>query len=117
MIGYHEETEWKTISTRNSDGELVQERQPTTRRIDDFNFDIDVSNEISNVCQGAYILPDPQTGEVKTLRNLCDDYIHDKNTLKELTLTKEVNWDFNGLTRGNVITSYILFLLANHYPI
>jgi YD repeat-containing protein len=102
-IGYHEETHWTTTSTRNSDGELVEERQPTTRRIDDFNFDVDVSSEVSDVCQGVYILPDPKSGEVKSLRELCNEYVHERNILKELQLTKEVNWDYNGLTRGNHI--------------
>lgn len=61
---------------------------------------MDVSNDVSDVCQGMYILPDPKTGDVKTLRKLCNEYVHEKNILKELKLTKEINWDYNGLTRG-----------------
>ncbi|KAF1806998.1 hypothetical protein V8B55DRAFT_1461420 [Mucor lusitanicus] len=100
FYGYHEETVWVSQSTRNSDGELVEERVPSTRRIDDFEFDIDCSDNISNVCQGIYILPNPKTGEQKTLRQLCDEYCHSKNKLKELKLTKQVDWDYNGLTRA-----------------
>lgn len=100
LLGYHEETVWVSQSTRNSDGELVEERVPSTRRIDDFEFDIDCSDNISNVCQGIYILPNPKTGEQKTLRQLCDEYCHSKNKLKELKLTKQVDWDYNGLTRA-----------------
>lgn len=91
---------WTTQSTRNNNGELVQERVPVTNRIDDFQFDIDCSDNISNVCQGVYILPNPKTGEQQTLRELCDEYVHSNNALKELKLTKEIDWDFNGLTRA-----------------
>lgn len=84
---------------------MISEREPETRRIDDFNFDIDVSSDVSNVCQGVYILPDPKTGEVKPLRELCNDYVHETNLLKELKLSKEIEWDFNGLTRG-IITMH-----------
>ncbi|CAO3628725.1 unnamed protein product [Mucor hiemalis] len=100
FYGYHEETRWKTVTRKDCNGDIINEREPETRRIDDFNFDIDVSSDISNVCQGLYILPDPKTGEVKPLRELCNDYVHETNLLKELKLTKEINWDFNGLTRG-----------------
>jgi hypothetical protein len=109
FYGYHEETQWKTVTRQNSNGEHVHDREPETRRIDDFNFDIDVSNDISNVCQGVYLLPDPKTGEIKSLRELCNDYVHERHFLKELKLVKEVNWDFNGLTRGK---NYFIFLLV-----
>jgi hypothetical protein len=100
IIGYHDETTWRIQSTRNCEGELVEERIPTTTRVTDFLFDIDCSSYISPVCQGVYILPNPKTGEQQTLRQLCDDYVRSKNKLKELKLTKEVNWDYNGLTRA-----------------
>ncbi|KAI9468943.1 MAG: hypothetical protein EXX96DRAFT_99295 [Benjaminiella poitrasii] len=100
FYGYHEETTWTTQATRNNDGELVQERVPTTSRVDDFQFEIDCSSDISSACQGVYILPNPKTGEQQTLRELCDQYVRSKNSLKELKLTKEVNWDYNGLTRA-----------------
>lgn len=72
----------------------------STHQITDFLFDVDCSAEISPFCQGVYILPDPKTGEQLTLRQLCDSYVHSKNHLKELKLTKEVSWDYNGLTRA-----------------
>lgn len=78
----------------------MQERVSSTHRVTDFLFDIDCSADVSPVCQGVYILPNPKTGEQPTLRQLCDDYVHSKNKLKELKLTKEVNWDYNGLTRA-----------------
>jgi hypothetical protein len=70
--------------------------------VDDFDFKIDAGSYVSPVCQGMYILPDPKTGHAKTLRELCDEYIHEKNNLKELQLTKEVKWNFAELTRGNI---------------
>ncbi|KAI8328401.1 hypothetical protein BD560DRAFT_441857 [Blakeslea trispora] len=98
--GYHEETTWTIETVRNRDGDEVQERVPTTRQIDDFKFDLDCSADVSPECQGIYILPDPKTGEQKRLRQLCDEYIHSKNALKELKMTKEIQWDFDNLTRA-----------------
>ncbi|CEP13510.1 hypothetical protein [Parasitella parasitica] len=123
FYGYHEETVWVTQSTRNQDGDLVEERVPSTRRIDDFEFNIDCSDNVSNVCQGIYILPNPKTGEQKTLRQLCDEYCHSKNRLKELKLTKHIDWDYNGMTRaltaairdsGFYENVQITYVLENH---
>ncbi|KAI7898367.1 uncharacterized protein BX663DRAFT_533361 [Cokeromyces recurvatus] len=100
FYGYHEETTWTSQTTRNNEGELVEERVPTTRRVDDFEFEIDCSSDISPICQGIYILPNSKTKEQPTLRQLCNQYVHSKRSLKELKLTKEVNWDYNGLTRA-----------------
>ncbi|OBZ91470.1 hypothetical protein A0J61_00437 [Choanephora cucurbitarum] len=98
--GYHEETTWTVETVRNRDGDEVQQRVPTTRQIDDFKFDLDCSADVSSECQGIYLLPDPKTGEQKRLRQLCDEYVHSKNALKELKMTKEIEWDFNNLTRA-----------------
>ncbi|KAI8969068.1 hypothetical protein BDF20DRAFT_805028, partial [Mycotypha africana] len=103
FYGYHEETVWITQTYKNNNGETVEERVPTTKRIEDFHFYIDCSADISPVCQGMYISPDPKTGEQKTLRQLCDEYTHSTNALKELKLTKEVSWDYNGLTYHKIV--------------
>ncbi|KAI9499655.1 hypothetical protein BDB00DRAFT_735220, partial [Zychaea mexicana] len=102
FYGYHEETHWRTRSTRDQDGNLVEEREPVTRRIDDFCFEIDCSNYVSPNCEGMYVLPDRKTGFTKSVRELCDDYVHERNQLKELRLTKVVDWDYAQLTRGKV---------------
>ncbi|KAI8878508.1 hypothetical protein K501DRAFT_258479, partial [Backusella circina FSU 941] len=98
--GYHMETVWRSRTTRDSDGNTIEERNPETTQVEDFSFKIDASSYVSPVCQGMYILPDPKTGQAKSLRELCDEYIHEKNNLKELQLTKEVNWNFAELTRA-----------------
>ncbi|KAI8137880.1 hypothetical protein BJV82DRAFT_633629 [Fennellomyces sp. T-0311] len=98
--GYHEETHWRTRSTRDNDGNLVEEREPVTRRIDDFCFEIDCSEYVSPNCEGMYVLPDRKTGLTKSVRELCDEYVHEQNQLKELRLTKLVEWDYAQLTRA-----------------
>ncbi|KAI8373063.1 uncharacterized protein BYT42DRAFT_56977 [Radiomyces spectabilis] len=98
--GYHEETQWKPRTTRNNEGKLVTELEPITTQVDDFLFDIDCSHDISPACQGVYVMADPSTGESKTVRQLCDDYVHEKNQLKELQMTKVVLWDYPQLTRA-----------------
>lgn len=52
-----------------------------------------------------YVTPDKKTGQVKTVRQLCDDYIHEHNKLKELRLTKVVEWNYPELTRGKHSTT------------
>ncbi|KAI8093313.1 uncharacterized protein BX664DRAFT_329424 [Halteromyces radiatus] len=98
--GYHEETYYRTRNTRDEEGNWREEREPVTKRVDDFQFDIDCSNMVSPECRGLYVLPDPKTGQVKTVRELCDDYVHESNNLKELRLTKVIDWDYAQLTRA-----------------
>ncbi|KAI9275721.1 hypothetical protein BDA99DRAFT_496305 [Phascolomyces articulosus] len=100
FYGYHEETHWRTRSTRDKDGNLVEEREPVTVRVDDFTFDVDCSNYVSPNCEGMYVLPDKKTGFTKSVRELCDDYVHETNQLKELRLTKVIDWDYATLTRA-----------------
>ncbi|KAI9032530.1 hypothetical protein CLU79DRAFT_679144, partial [Phycomyces nitens] len=100
FYGYHEETHWRRRTTRDSEGNITEESEPVTQRVDDFTFEVDCSQDILPTCQGIYVLPDMKTGHVKAVRSLCDEYIHEKNKLKELQLTKVVNWNYPELTKG-----------------
>ncbi|KAL0089209.1 hypothetical protein J3Q64DRAFT_1727548 [Phycomyces blakesleeanus] len=100
FYGYHEETHWRRRTTRDSDGNITEESEPVTQRVDDFTFDVDCSQDIIPICQGIYVLPDKKTGLVKAVRALCDEYVHEKNKLKELQLTKVVNWNYPELTKA-----------------
>ena len=61
-----------------------------------------------------YVLPDRKTGFTKSVRELCDEYVHEKNQLKELRLTKVIEWDYATLTRGkkekNCTNNNLLFI-------
>ncbi|KAI8335925.1 hypothetical protein BC941DRAFT_429759 [Chlamydoabsidia padenii] len=100
FYGYHDETHYRTRKTHDKDGHWQEERQPVTKRVDDFNFTIDCSDSVSTECQGLYVLPDPKSGCIKTVRQLCDDYVRETNQLKELQLTKVIDWDYARLTRA-----------------
>lgn len=100
FLGYHDETYYRSRSIRDEEGNWREEREPVTKTVDDFNFDIECSDDVSSQCQGLYVLPDPKSGEIKTVRQLCDDYVHEVNTLKELRLTKVIHWNYAELTRG-----------------
>ncbi|CAO3621947.1 unnamed protein product [Cunninghamella blakesleeana] len=98
--GYHTETHYRTRNIRDSDGNYREEREEINKTVEDFNFDIDCSKDISPECRGVYVLPDRKTGLIKTVRELCDDYVHEVNQLKELRLTKVIEWDYAQLTRA-----------------
>ncbi|ORX49866.1 hypothetical protein DM01DRAFT_1337996 [Hesseltinella vesiculosa] len=98
--GYHEETHYRTRNTRDEDGNWREEREPVTKQVDDFQFSIDCSDEVSPQCHGIYVMPDPKTGAIKTVRELCDEYVHTNSQLKELRLTKVINWNYAQLTRA-----------------
>lgn len=123
FYGYHDETTWTTRISRDADGNECRTQEPTTHRVCDFNFSVDCSDDVSPICQGIYVLPDPKTGEVHTIRQLCDNYIKEKNKLKELHLEKVINWDFNELTEaftsairnsGYYDTIEVNFFFENH---
>lgn len=63
-----------------------------------------------------YVTPDKKTGQVKTVRQLCDDYVHEHNKLKELRLTKVIEWNYPELTRGkNTIIERIHIYVSSDY--
>ncbi|KAI8978594.1 hypothetical protein BDB01DRAFT_265068 [Pilobolus umbonatus] len=98
--GYHDETVWVTKVTTDNNGESRHVQEPCTRRVEDFLFSVDCSDEVSPICQGMYVLPDPKTGEVKSIRQLCDEYVREKNSLKELHMDKVIHWDYDQLTKA-----------------
>jgi hypothetical protein len=83
--------------------------------VDDFEFDIDASQYISPVCQGIYLLPDPKTGQIKSLRELCSEYVDAPTDLKELKLKKEIHWNYAELTRGTGKKGGQAVLGDNHF--
>lgn len=111
--GYHEETHWRTRTTRDRDGNTVEETEPVTQRVDDFEFFVDASDAISPQCRAMHVVD--RDGS-KTVRQLCDDYVHETNRLKELQMTKViVDWDFGELTRA--FTSAIRTYAGYHHSI
>ena len=48
------------------------------------------------------MLPDLKTGEVKSVQQLCGDYVSDPHRIKELQLTKVLDWDTALVQRGEV---------------
>ncbi|KAI8074593.1 hypothetical protein BC940DRAFT_329140 [Gongronella butleri] len=98
--GYHEETYYRSRNVRDEDGNWREEREPVTKTIDDFVFYTDCSNDISPECRGIYVMPDPKTGEIKAVRDLCDEYVRSPSQLKELRLNKVIEWDYTQLTRA-----------------
>ncbi|KAI7861666.1 hypothetical protein BDF14DRAFT_1866113 [Spinellus fusiger] len=99
FYGYHEETHWRRRVSQDSDGNRTEEMEPVTQRVDDFTFQMECSQYVVPVCQGLLLRPDAQ-GVSKSVRELCDDYVHEDRQLKELQLTKEIQWNYAELTRG-----------------
>ncbi|ORZ12751.1 hypothetical protein BCR42DRAFT_419887 [Absidia repens] len=100
FYGYHDETYYKSKNVRDKHGHWKEQRKPVTKRVEDFNFDLDCSDLVSDQCQRVYVLPDPKTGQIKTVRQLCDDYVREATQFKEIQLTKVINWDFAQLTQA-----------------
>ena len=66
----------------------------------DFDYTIDCSDLVSRISDGFLVLPERKTGYVKTVPELCEDYVRDTHRLKELQLTKVINnWDEALLSR------------------
>ncbi|KAI9499656.1 hypothetical protein BDB00DRAFT_795009 [Zychaea mexicana] len=65
----------------------------------DFDYRIDCRNWVSPVSDGFLVLPDRKTGRVKTVPELCEEYVRDTHRLKELQLTKVLEWDEDLLIR------------------
>lgn len=97
--GFCEETRWVTKTRRNYQGEEETDHVSETQRVDGFDFKIDTSQYVSSSSQGIYILPN-NNETTPRVRQLCNDYVRSKNVLKELKLTKEINWDFQKLAEG-----------------
>ncbi|CAO3674204.1 hypothetical protein G6F70_008381 [Rhizopus microsporus] len=97
--GFCEETRWVTKTRRNYQGEEETDHVSETQRVDGFDFKIDTSQYVSSTSQGIYVLPN-NNETTPRVRQLCNDYVRSKNVLKELKLTKEINWDFQKLAEA-----------------
>ncbi|CAO3590434.1 unnamed protein product [Absidia cylindrospora] len=100
FYGYHDETYYKSKNVRDKHDNWKEQQTPVTKRVKDFNFDLDCSDLVSHQCQRVYVLPDPKTGQIKTVRQLCDDYVREANQFKEIQLTKVIHWDYAKLTQA-----------------
>jgi hypothetical protein len=86
---------------KKHNGEVKKRRK--TKRVVDFNFEVDLSAWVSPRCLNVAVLPDPKTGQLLTVRGLCDEYIADTSGYKELKLSKEISWNEPELTKGKEI--------------
>ncbi|KAI9275722.1 hypothetical protein BDA99DRAFT_496308 [Phascolomyces articulosus] len=72
----------------------------------DFDCSIDCSHFVARTSDGFHVLPDRKTGYVKSVQELCKDYVQDTHRLKELQLNKVLsNWDedlFIRLLKSNI---------------
>lgn len=100
FVGYHDETRWRTETHRNSDGTTREEQHSYTEQVIDFDFAVDVSQYVSSTCTAMYVEPNKKTGETKTVRQLCDDYVKEKGKFKELEMRKSIDWNYKELTQG-----------------
>lgn len=100
IVGYHDETRWRTETHRNSDGTTREEQHSYTEQVIDFDFAVDVSQYVSPTCTAMYVEPDKKTGKSKTVRQLCDDYVKEKGKFKELEMRKSIDWNYKELTQG-----------------
>ncbi|KAI8137879.1 hypothetical protein BJV82DRAFT_674321 [Fennellomyces sp. T-0311] len=90
--------------TYDSNGNILTEEQEISKEgpihpIEEFNYRIDCSDLVSRRWAGFHVLPDRKTGRVKTVEELCEDYVKDTHKLKELQLTKVIDWDEELLIR------------------
>jgi hypothetical protein len=103
FLGCHDETRWRTETHRNSDGTTREEQHSYTEQVIDFDFAVDVSQYVSPTCLAMYVEPNRKTGETKTVRQLCDDYVKEKRNFKELEMRKSIEWNYKELTQGKSV--------------
>lgn len=104
LIGTHDVTKWRTEIHHNSDGTTREEQHSYTEEVVDFDFKVDVSQYVSPVCSNMYVQPDTETGQSKSIRELCDSYVKDDSLFKELQMQKYIEWNYKELTQGKSAT-------------
>lgn len=100
LIGTHDVTKWRTETHHNSDGTTRDEQHSYTEEVVDFDFKVDVSQYVSPVCTNMFVQPDTETGQSKSIRELCDSYVKDDSLFKELQMQKYIEWNYKELTQG-----------------
>jgi hypothetical protein len=100
-------TKWRTETHHNSDGTTREEQHPYTEEVVDFDFKIDVSQYVSPICSQMFVQPDNETGQSKSIRELCDSYVRDDGFFKELQMQKFIEWNYKELTQGKGIRRVI----------
>ncbi|KAI8074594.1 hypothetical protein BC940DRAFT_315199 [Gongronella butleri] len=93
FYGYHEEHKYYENHKR-------QKKKWGTDHIVDFDFTIDASDGVAPSCQGIYVSNDPKSNIRQSLHELCEDYARADSMLKELRLSKQIEWNYAELTRA-----------------
>ncbi|KAG2179616.1 hypothetical protein INT44_006464 [Umbelopsis vinacea] len=112
--GSHDVTKWRTETHHNSDGTTREEQHPYTEEVVDFDFKIDVSQYVSPLCSNMYVQPDTETGQSKSIRELCDSYVRDDGFFKELQMQKYIEWNYKELTQAIL---YAMRCQGYHYNV
>ncbi|RUP49053.1 hypothetical protein BC936DRAFT_143377 [Jimgerdemannia flammicorona] len=123
--GHHDETRTRIRTYTDKDGRSRTETEYYTETVTDFQFSVDASDYVAHESHtGLYVLPQPESrfasvlgwfkserkrkmeiakreqAKPKTARELCGEYVRSKNLLKEIKVSKQVEWDFEELTSG-----------------
>lgn len=97
--GHHGESRSRQITIKGVGGAGVTRTRTErwTVRITDWSYQIDVSGDIKPV---GYMQAMPrETGDAETVAGVIKEYIDAGNSIKSLSMHKDVNWEFEKLRK------------------
>ncbi|KAG9307641.1 hypothetical protein G9A89_023206 [Geosiphon pyriformis] len=101
--GWHEESRWESVVERGEDGNLHHGSRSTTVEITDFHLNFDVTQFISSHGH-IFTIPQKKNQPTKEIRELMEEYLNHKNSLKEIDMKKVVIWEYEGLSKAITAT-------------
>lgn len=100
VTGFHMETRTRTVS----DGNGGSRTETYEEKVIDFLYSVDASRFLWPI-GFMQVLPDKNTGRARTLFEVLSEYANSGNLLKNITMYKDIRWNF--LYLHQMITSQI----------
>ncbi|ORX49865.1 hypothetical protein DM01DRAFT_1409318 [Hesseltinella vesiculosa] len=102
FLGYHEEIKHSKKRHHHHHHRHWKKKKEAvkTERVVDFEFALDCSDYINTTCVGIFVPPHPKTNVIQSLHDVCKDYVQSDSKLKNLRLSKQIQWNYGELTQA-----------------
>ncbi|CAG8585513.1 10672_t:CDS:2 [Ambispora gerdemannii] len=98
ILGYHEESRSEHYFYTDDQGVRQSGTRHYTEQVTDFHLNLEVTEYISDY--GKITTVPEKNKPTKEIKELLEEYIKHKNSLKEIEMRKMVKWEYEGISKA-----------------
>ncbi|CAG8695533.1 7520_t:CDS:2, partial [Ambispora leptoticha] len=98
ILGYHQESRTEHYVYTDDQGRQQTGTRQHTQQVTDFHLNLDLTEYISEY--GKIITVPKKDEPAKEVKELLEEYIKHRNSLKEIEMRKVVNWEYESISRA-----------------